>query len=298
MAGRAISSSRASEARQAAAELRARQRAAARRNTIVAAFGAVVLVVLFVVAIVFIVKTGEESGPYVVPNSGELKVPSVVEENDAIVIGPGGVIGEAPPQGAIAIELVEDPLCPWCRIFDEVADDEVEALIEQGQASLRFHTVSILDGESAGTHYSTRMANAWITTAEYDPDHFWAFVRASFANQPDEGVEGLTNNEITDLARQAGVSDDAIDRFADGEFTQWIAASSERAIEEFKSTNPETGYEAFGTPTVTIAGVHFEGFWTEPGSITVAVAYVKANGSEAFADYLANPPSSSPFATA
>jgi protein-disulfide isomerase len=293
MAKTGSASNKAVSARQAAAQLRAKQRAAARRMTLLFSLGAVALVALFAVAIMYIVKTGEESGPYAVPNSGELKVPSVADDDDAIVIGPGGVIGEAPPEGAIAIELVEDPLCPWCRIFDEAASDEVEYLISQGEASLRYHIVSILDGYSAGTHYSTRMANAWITTAEYDPDHFWAFVRASFTNQPEENAKGLTNDEIADVARDAGVSGDAVGRFADGEFTQWLIASTDRAVETFTYSDPTTGQAGFGTPTVTIAGVHFP-YWTTSGNISAGVAYVKDNGAAAFADYLANPPEPSP----
>ncbi len=292
MAGKG-SASKSAAARQAAAELRAKQRAAARRMTILFTVGALALVALFVVAIVFIIKTGEEEGPYVVPNSGELKAPSVVEEDGAIVIGPGGVLGEAPPEGAIAVELVEDPLCPWCRIFDEVASAEVEYLIEQGEIAFRYHIVSILDDYSAGTHYSTRMANAWATAAEYDPDHFWAFVKLSFARQPEELVKGLTNDEIADVARDAGVSEDAIDRFADGEFTLWVAQTTERDTQAYWYVDPTTGQEGFGTPTVRIGGVHFS-YWTTPGNITAGVNYVKDNGAEAFEDYLLNPPEVAP----
>jgi len=292
MAGKG-SASKSAAARQAAADLRAKQRAAARRMTILFTVGALALVGLFVAAIVFIVKTGEEEGPYAVPNSGEFKAPSVVEEDGAILIGPGGVIGEAPPEGAIAVELVEDPLCPWCRIFDEVASAEVEYLIDQGEIAFRYHIVSILDDYSAGTHYSTRMANAWATAAEYDPDHFWAFVKLSFARQPDEGVKGLTNGEIADVARDAGVSEDAIDRFADGEFTRWVAQTTERDTQTYWYVDPTTGQEGFGTPTVRIGGVHF-GYWTTPGNITAGVTYVRENGAEAFEDYLLNPPEVSP----
>lgn len=288
MAKKESASSKAAEARRAAAELRAKQRAAARRNNILAILGAGALIALFAVAIMFIVKTGEESGPYTVYNSGVLKAPSMVEDDNSIVIGAGGVIGEAPPEGAIEIVLVEDPLCPWCKIFDDVAGDEVMMLLNQGGASLRYHIVSILDEYSAGTDYSTRMANAWATTAEYDPEHFWAFIEASYVDPPEELAKGLTNDEIADLAREAGVSEEAIDKFADGEFTQWVIVSTDGTTEVFRDEDGR-----FGTPTVLVGGVRFP-YWTTPGNMTAAVNYVREYGSEAFADYLANPPAASP----
>ncbi|MBN2176420.1 MAG: thioredoxin domain-containing protein [Demequinaceae bacterium] len=296
MASKQSASQKAAEARQAAAALRAKQRAAARRNTILASFGALILVVVFALLMIFIVKSGKESGPYTVYTSGEMKVPSVVDETDAILVGPGGIAGGTAPADAIRVDLLEDPICPWCTYFVQNVSGEIGTLVDQGEIAFYYHPVSILDIQSVGTHYSTRMASAWVTVAEYEPETFWAFVEASFVDPPEEGSKGLTNEEIADLALSAGVSKETVDRFADGEFTQWLAAATDRA-----TSNPDyldiDG--RFGTPGLLIEGVRF-GYWTTPGNITAGVAYVREFGAEAFAEYLATPqelePSPSPSA--
>jgi len=286
--GKESAHQKAVAARKTAADLRAKQAANARRNTILASIGALALVVVFVVVVMFIIHTEDESDPYTVYNNGVLKAPSIIDETDGILVGPNGVAGGVAPADAIRIDLIEDPLCPWCVIFDETASGEVGVLVDQGEVALYFHPVSILDEYSVGTHYSTRMTNAWFTVAEYDPSHFWAMVKASYADPPDEGTKGLKNDEIVDLARGAGVSEAAIARFSDGEFTLWIADSTERAAIVYSS---EEG--RFGTPTVLVGGVRFN-YWSTPGNITAAVTYIKENGAEAFAEDLATPVEPSP----
>jgi protein-disulfide isomerase len=291
VAGKGKTPKKAAEARRAAAELRARQRAASRRKTILSVLGAVVLIALFAFAVMFIVKSSAEA--YAVPDSGELKAPSLIDETEGIYVGPGGVAGGVPPEDAVRVDLVEDPICTACRGFYATAEPEVVGLIESGQIALYHHPVSIMDKTSLGTHYSTRMANAWFTVAEYDPEHYWAFIEVSYANAPDEGTKALTNDGIADLARQAGVAEGVIERFADGEFTQWVAEATDRAAETYKVYDPTYDAEVFGTPTLLVGGVNFP-YWSTANNVTAAVNYVKENGAEAFALYLENPPEPSP----
>jgi protein-disulfide isomerase len=279
MASKQSASQKAAEARKAAAALRAKQKAAARRRTLLTSIGALALVAVFAVLVMFIVK-----------DKGDYPVPSVVDDTDAILVGPGGVAGGTPPADAVRVDLVEDPICPWCTYLVQSASGEIGTLVDQGEIAFYYHPVSILDVQSLGNRYSTRMVNDWVTVAEYDPEHFWAFVEASYANPPEEGSTGMTDNEIAALARSAGVSEDTIARFEDEEFVKWVAAATSRATNraEYLDTDGR-----FGTPTLLIGGVRF-GYWTTPGNITAGVAYVKENGAEAFQEYLMNPPEPTP----
>ncbi|MCJ7827086.1 MAG: DsbA family protein [Demequinaceae bacterium] len=256
---------------------------------ILASVGALALVAVFVFVVMFIIQTGKESGPYTVYNSGVLKAPSAADETDGILVGPNGAAGGTAPADAIRLDVVEDPLCPWCAVFVQSTSGEIGTLVDQGEIAFYYHPVSILDDYSVGTHYSTRMASAWVTVAEYDPEHFWAFVEVSYVDPPEELAKGLTNEEIADLARDAGVSAEAIAKFEDGEFTRWVESATERAVIEY--VNPVDG--RFGTPTLLIGGVRFD-YWTTPGNVTAGVAYVRDFGAEAFEEYLATPAEPSP----
>jgi protein-disulfide isomerase len=86
-----------------------------------------------------------------------------------------------------------------------------------------------------------------------------------FARQPHEGGEGLTSDQIAELAGDAGVPRDVIDAFADRTFEPWIAKVTDTAF-----SNGITG-----TPTVKINGEVFTGDLYTTGSLTAAVTAAK-----------------------
>ena len=275
MATKDPASQKAAAARKAAADLRAKQRAAARRTTILSTVGAFALVAVFVVIVLFIVKGGGASGPYGVYDNGVLKAPSAADETYGILVTADGVAGGTPPDGAVRVDLYEDPNCDICKTLMESTSEEMSLLRDEGAVALYFHPVIFIDRFSAGTHYSTRAVDAWVTVAEYDPEQFWLFVEAMYVNKPVEGEKGLTNDEIADVARGAGVSEEAIAKIADGEFTQWSNAGTSQASVDGVS----------GTPTIWIAGVeqpHFY-FTAVPGVLTYDILVVAQGGAEALA---------------
>src|SRR5690606_7521419 len=116
-------------------------------------------------------------------------------------------------------------------------------------------------------HYSTRAAAALVTVAEHDPATFADFWVALFAVQPAEGGAGLTNSQIRDVAEAVGVSQEAIDAIADGEFTQWVTQATQQASID----------GVVRTPTIRIDGEVYTGNWTQPGQL---VADVRAAGAQ------------------
>ncbi|MDR2454193.1 MAG: thioredoxin domain-containing protein, partial [Bifidobacteriaceae bacterium] len=118
------------------------------------------------------------------------------------------------------------------------------------------------------TEYSSRAARAATAVASLDPDHFGAFDQALWDNQPAEGGPGLSDQEIADLARAAGVAQEAIAQFAAGGFDDWVA----------QATQSVTSAEGFqGTPWVLIGHgqTAYQWDWSS-GDLQTAIANVAA----------------------
>ena len=67
-------------------------------------------------------------------------------------------------------------------------------------------SLNLVSGVSESPAGPFRSASAFFAVAAADPDKAYAFMQALFANQPAEGSAGLTDEQIVDLAKQAGVS--------------------------------------------------------------------------------------------
>jgi protein-disulfide isomerase len=156
-------------------------------------------------------------------------------------------------------------MCPYCGRFDRANADEIDRMVAAGTVRLEVYPLSFLDKTSNGTRYSTRAANAVATVADRAPDKVLAFTQALFARQPREGSEGLTDAQIADLARSAGVGQDVINTFAARTFEPWIAKFTETAF----------AGGVTGTPTVKINGTVFKGDLYTAGSLTDAITAAK-----------------------
>jgi protein-disulfide isomerase len=281
MATKDSASQKAAAARKAAATLRAKQRAKSRRNTILATVGALALVAVFAVIVLVIIGGGD----YAVYNSGELTVPSAANEDGGILVTADGVAGGTPPDGAVRIDLYEDPLCPICKSVNSATDPIYDQLNEAGIIAVYLHPIAILDYLSAGSHYSTRAVSALWTVAEHAPERFEAVVEAFYANQPAELVKGLTNAQIAELLLATGVpeeviyglpdEEDATDGLAKGEFTQWTLSATSRS--SLDGVN--------GTPTTRVVGVEqdWRYYYYYPGILMYDVLVAMDGGSEALA---------------
>lgn len=106
--------------------------------------------------------------------------------------------------GSKVVDLYVDPLCPYCKRFEQLSGPLLLSEAEAGSLTLRVHPVSILDRLSEGTRYSTRAAAAVLTVAAAYPDTWPAFLTELFANQPEENSTGLTDAELEALAEKAG----------------------------------------------------------------------------------------------
>ena len=110
-------------------------------------------------------------------------------------------VGDGPDQLATYIDF----MCPVCGQFESCTATTIEGLVDDGSITLNIHPISILDRASQGTEYSTRSANAMYCVAVADAEASLPFLQAMYANQPEEGSTGLTDEQILEIASGVGV---------------------------------------------------------------------------------------------
>src|SRR5690606_36334013 len=97
---------------------------------------------------------------------------------------------------------------------------------------LYIHPISILDHYSQGSKFSTRAANAAATVADAAPEQVVPFLSAMYENQPSEGTTGLSDEQIAQIAIDVGVPEDVAGTFADGRFTKWVIAATDKSSQD------------------------------------------------------------------
>jgi protein-disulfide isomerase len=264
-------------AREQARVLREQQARRDRRSKIlgISMLGAAVIALVVVVVVIIAQRpSGDEALPEFAdtPLSEVTDVPSVALEDGGIPVtaeGVGGAVDDSLPR----VDVYLDYMCPACGAFEEANGENLVEAASAGEATVVYHPIAILNRFSNGTGYSTRAAAAGGLVAEQAPDAFQAFTQQLFAEQPAEGTSGLTNAEIADIARDAGVPDDVAEQIADGSaldtFGQWVTSATNEVSADENLANPQSG--GFGTPTITVDGTVFTGDWTDPANLLAAI---------------------------
>jgi protein-disulfide isomerase len=165
----------------------------------------------------------------------------------------------------VTIDIYQDFMCPYCGQFDRAQSADLTTLVDSGKAKAVFHVMNFLDPSSSGTSYSTRAGNAFVTVAKQQPSVALAFDSALYVDQPAEGSTGLTDAQIADRARSAGVSDSVIATFANKPNVDFVNKSNKAAFAD--------GIQS--TPTVKINGKVFSGDLYTPGTLKTAVEAAK-----------------------
>jgi protein-disulfide isomerase len=214
-----------------AAEAAARARAERRRRAIVG--GVVAAVVLVVAVIVTIaVQTSRTT------TSAQAAVPAhTVDDGTTVVVGSS----DAP----VTVDLYEDFQCPNCKAFEDASGETLTQLVTDGTVQVHYHGMAFLD-TSANDDYSTRALNAAAAVLDAGgPDAFETFHDLLFADQPAEGGSGLTDDQLVQDARQAGVTGATVERqIRDLTYGDWVKNSTDQASKDGVT----------GTPTVFVDG--------------------------------------------
>ena len=222
---------------QAAAEARAKAQAQVkakeRRTTVIIIAVSLLVIMGFAAVVFFIVNSSKVSA---LP---EVHTPATADADGGIPVGKGGVAGvDVPGQARCAWTSTSTPCVRGANKMEQANLADIDAMREDGTIAVYYHPLSILDGSSAGTKYSTRAANAIAVVADKDPSHVLPFITALYANQPEESSPGLTDDEIAALAVGVGVPSDVAATFKNGEFTEWVISATDKASQEGRARTP------------------------------------------------------------
>lgn len=276
--GRQTKDERRDAAREQARAMREQQAKRDRRNKILGISMLAVAVLALGGVLVWVLTQGGSSSDEALPDYPDTPLSEVTDAPGAalpeggIPVGAEGVGGTVDDSVA-RVDVYLDYMCPACGAFEEANGDNLISLATEGSATVVYHPIAILNRFSNGTGYSTRAASASALVADEAPDQFAAFNEQLFAGQPEEGTDGLTNSEIADIARDAGVPGDVADQIADGtaldRFGQWVTSATNEVSANPDLVNPQSG--SFGTPTITIDGKLWTENWTDPNALLQAV---------------------------
>ncbi|MFF9346616.1 DsbA family protein [Streptomyces sp. NPDC014734] len=174
------------------------------------------------------------------------------EDGTTVVVGDGDAV--------VTVHLYEDPRCPVCREFEfDGGGPALEDAMLRREASAEYTFASFLDIR-AGGNGSKKAVNALRAALELGK--FVEFHEVLYANQPDEEVDGYTDDFLLKIAEQVeglrGPEFDAAVRTM--KYRSFVVASQkayERAGGEKEPKGP-------GTPTAVINGkripVEHQGF--------------------------------------
>jgi len=247
-------------ARERARELRAAQRKSDLRRRIIVTLSivGVVLVAGAIVTLVLMNARGPASrGPLNMLSDGiKIGADFQAASTPALGVGQTPVASDPNPADLVDIKIYFDYLCPNCGLFEERNGAQLREWIGNEAATVEYHPIAIFTSKSP-TEYSLRAANAAACVAEFSPGSFFAFHESLFANQPEENTDGLSDDELVDLALDAGAGPRAsLEKCVDDQrFRRWVKDATTRAL-----TGPIAGTEVAAiesTPTIIVNGREF-----------------------------------------
>lgn len=107
----------------------------------------------------------------------------------------------------VDVTVYVDYMCPACGNFEQQNGTMLEQYVGSGDVQLTLYPLNFLDGQSMGTKYSTRAANAFSCVVEQQPEAAFALNNRLLSKnvQPAEGSTGLTDDQLLENAEAAGV---------------------------------------------------------------------------------------------
>lgn len=120
-----------------------------------------------------------------------------------------GTVRIGDPNANAQVRVVADLQCPACKQFEVANGAALAEATENGTAVVDYQVISFLDRASTN-QYSSRAANASFCVAEADPSNYQSWLETMFERQSGEGGAGLSNEELVQIANDAGYTDPAV----------------------------------------------------------------------------------------
>lgn len=152
-------------------------------------------------------------------------------------VTPGGAIVIGKPGAKARVQVVADPQCPACAMFENANSAVLEDEVTNGTAVVEYNVISFLDKASTN-QYSSRAANAAYVVGSTDPSKFQKFLGLLFAKQTPEGGAGLTDDQLIAIAAEAGYTDPAVAQaIKDNKYAAYVKAETKSVFDAgIKST--------------------------------------------------------------
>jgi protein-disulfide isomerase len=194
-----------------AAAIRQEQERKERQRQALFVTGAIVAVFAVVLGIGYAVQSGRDT------TGEQATLPSGVVDRYSVPRGEAS----AP----VTVTVFEDFMCPHCGAFEASAGPILEKYVESGDVRVEYHPMAFL------SDYSVRAASAFATVLDTAGSTAAAeFHDLLFVNQPSEGTDGLSDEQLIDLAVQAGADRQAVSGpIEDVAFEQWVRNANDAA---------------------------------------------------------------------
>ncbi len=240
-------------------------RADERRRSLLIKIGATdVVVVIAVVIGVWPIVTKDDgsssaaspAGPIASGTPGSSSTPSPVTDTGAFRVNKVSA-----PKATLT--LIEDFQCPACKQFESIFGDAIKQIRSNSQVAVDYKPIAILDRMSS-TKYATRAANASACVAEAtagagDWSTWLAYHNALYAQQPEEQSPGLTDEQLTSIATDAGAPASVSTCVDDGQYSAWVTDQTEKATKDGLQGTPQVELDGkvveLSTPQALIAAV-------------------------------------------
>lgn len=146
-----------------------------------------------------------------------------------------------PKPGAPVLDIYEDFQCPGCEALERTLGSTIKALAADGSVDVRYYMMTFLDGRYPGDH-SNRAANA--VACAVAPGKFGELHDLVYANQPTTEGAGWTDAQVSDWAKQAGITGPA--------FTTWQTCFQDKAHNRYVNSIEDASAKAGVTATPTL----------------------------------------------
>lgn len=218
-------------------------------------FGGLAVLVIAVLVIGGVIWQNDRSKPrnagYGGVQNSEVQV--AIQDNGVVLLGR--------PDANTTIDLFEDPLCPYCAELENRNGQELAQAVDEGRVAVRYHILNFLNRLSASGDYSTRgVAALQCVAATGNAVAYSEFHAALFSpgKQPKEnGSSDHSNEELAQIAKDAGASDDAARCITSGARVDQAAADAEAGRQALAASG------ATGTPAVIENGTVIDALGNE-----------------------------------
>jgi protein-disulfide isomerase len=177
----------------------------------------------------------------------------------------------------VDIHVYVDYLSPDAGKFERANARQLANWINEGAVTVSYHPVALLTASSNGTKYSLRSAAAAACVATHSPAQFYAFNHDLLDDQPDVGSDGLSDEELANLAGAVGVDNGKAVRscIQDGDFVSWAKEATTRAL-----SGPLAGSDDLvltAAPMIVVNGEAYVGALDDPSELSQFVLGVASN---------------------